>query len=150
MVTHSYATELVFLVNTRRVNNGLTLPIRCWQHSQSGVLQLPRHARQRRHEADLDEFLALDPGLAPAEAGQRLNALMRADRRDQDAADLEPPGQVLRNLLTRGGDDDAVERADIGRQVEAVAQHHLDIVVAELLKPGARGIREPAVALDRQ
>ena len=66
-----------------------------------------------------------------------------------------PPGssrcsQRLGNLLHRRGDDDAVEIAGTGRDVEAVPQHHLDIVAAELLQPRPGAVGQRPVALDGQ
>ena len=53
--------------------------------------------------------------------------MVRPDRRDQDTADLEPLLQLLRDLLHRGGHDDAVELPGVGGDVEAVPKQHLDI-----------------------
>ena len=58
--------------------------------------------------------------------------------------------QVFRDLRHRGGDDDAVEGADIGGQVVAVRQHDLDIVAAGLLEAPPGGVRQGPKAFDRQ
>ncbi len=47
-------------------------------------------------------------------------------------------------------DDDAVEITDAGRDVEAVAQHHLDIVALDLLEPRPGAVGQGPVAFDRQ
>ena len=88
--------------------------------------------------------------LGPDHADQGLGALMRPDRRDQDTGRFEPLRQRLGDLLHRRGDDDAVEIAGPGRDVEAIPQHHLDIVAAELLEPCAGAVGEGPVALDGQ
>src|SRR5712671_7392127 len=74
--------------------------------------------------------------------------MMRPDRRDQDAARLEPRLQLLRDLLHRGGHDDPVEGAGVVGDIKAVAKDHLDVVATELLQPGARALGKGAVALD--
>src|SRR5712671_1926367 len=74
--------------------------------------------------------------------------MMRPDRRDQDAARLEPRLQLLRDLLHRGGHDDPVEGAGAVGDIQAVAKDHLDVVATELLQPGARALGKGAVALD--
>ena len=81
------------------------------------------------------------PASVLVDADQRLDALMRPDRRDQDAARLEPLPAASRDFLHRRGHDDAVEIPGTRRDVEAVAEHHLDIVVAELFEPGAGACR---------
>ena len=43
-----------------------------------------------------------------------------------------------------------IETADIGRYVEPVPQHHLDIVAAEFLEPNPRTVGQRPVTLDRQ
>ena len=50
----------------------------------------------------------------------------------------------------RGGDNDAVEIAGIGRDVEAVPEHHFDIAASQLLEPRPGLIGQGPVTLDRQ
>ena len=77
------------------------------------------------------------------------DAAVRSDRNDHDAAFGELLDQRLRHVLGRRGDDDAVERRLVRRAQHAIADNHLDIVVAERLQPRARDLAERAVALDR-
>ena len=55
---------------------------------------------------------------------------------------------VSRQCLRRGGDDDAIIRAPARHAGEPIADHDLDIVVAECLETIARLIGERAIALD--
>src|SRR5215472_3925078 len=74
---------------------------------------------------------------------------MRADGSDQNAIRLQPAQQRLRDFHHRRGRHDAVEAAKLGRDIEAVAQDHLDIAAAELLQARAGNVSQRAEALDR-
>src|SRR5216684_6779396 len=114
------------------------------------TLQLPGNARQRRHKTHVYQFPALEAAVGADHADQGLDAMRRTDRRDQDSARLEPQGQGVGNLLHRRGDHDAVEIADTGRDVETVAQHHLDIAASELFKPQPGVVGQSPETFDRQ
>src|SRR5664279_2032074 len=112
--------------------------------------QFAGDAPQRRHETDIDQILAHHAALRPDHADQRLGTLVRPDRCDQDPARLEPLRQRLGNLLHGGGDHDAVEAAGAGRNIEAIPEHYLDIVAAELFESQPGTVGERPVTLDRQ
>src|SRR6185437_16168974 len=115
------------------------------------VLQLAGDAWECRHEAHVDELLAFEAGIGPGHAYQGLGAVMRSDRRNQDAARLQPLQQRFRNLLHRRSSDDTVELAawDV-RRVEAVSQQYFDVVAAQLLQPDAGAVGQGPVAFDGQ
>src|ERR1700679_3452696 len=134
----------------QRVNNRLSPRIRCWRESRSAILQFARDPGQRWHETYVDQFPALEATFGPEQADERLHAMLRADGRNQDAVRFKPFSKRVRNLLHRGSHDDAVEFAGAWGNVEAVAHHHLDIVVAETLQPHPGTVGQRPVTLDRE
>src|SRR6185437_903766 len=105
-------------VNTSPVNKRLTLQLRPWRGSLSANLQLARDPRQRWNETHVNELLALQTACGPDDPDQRLDAVVRPDGCDQDAVHLQPIGQAFRNPRHRRGDDDTVEKADVGGKLE--------------------------------
>ena len=68
-------------------------------------------------------------------------AAVRAERQHHDAVLGELLDERLRDALRRRGDDDAVERRAHRHAVQAVADHDLDIAIAERREPPARASR---------
>ena len=73
---------------------------------------------------------------------------MGPDRGDQDASGLQPLQQFFGDIFHRRSHDDAVEAAEIFRDVVAIAEDHLDIVVAEFGQPLAGIVGQRPVTLD--
>ena len=73
---------------------------------------------------------------------------MRSERQHHDAVRRKLLDQRLRHRLGGGRDDDAIERRAVGSARQAIAETHLDVLVAERLQPRPGGVRQRAIALD--
>ena len=63
-------------------------------------------------------------------------------RNDHSPFFFELLGEGLRNFVRRAGDDDRVERRDLGPTLVAVARFHVRVAVTESRQSGRRFFRE--------
>src|ERR1700756_1577208 len=102
--------------------------------SSSGASKLPRNPRKRRNKTHVDQLLAVETALRPDGANERLHAMVRSDRRYQDALRPQPIEQPLGDLHHRRRDHDAIEGTEFRRKAEAIGEDHLDIAAVQFLQ----------------